>query len=248
MKHYDESTYGEQIAEFYDEFYGDYDPASIELLAELAGKSPALELGIGTGRIALPLQEKGVEVQGVDASEAMVSKLRLKPNGTQIEVHMSSFEKFKIDKRFQLIYVVFNTFFGLLTQEEQVRCFEVVSHHLTPDGVFLIEAFVPDPCRFVNNQTVRVTDIGMDLVRLDVTQYDPVAQVVTSQHTILSKDGIRFHPVRLRFAWPSELDLMARIAGLSLRHRWGSWYKEAFGEHSDKHVSVYGLTDMDEYK
>ena len=248
MKNYHESTYGDQIAEIYDEFYSDYDLASVELLAELAGKGPALELGIGTGRIALPLYEKGVRVQGIDASEAMVSKMRAKPKGAEIEVHSGSFAEFKIDQRFQLIYVVFNTFFGLLTQEEQVRCFEVVSEHLTPDGRFLIEAFVPDPCRFVDYQTVRAITLEQNLVQLDVSQFDPVAQIVTSQHTILSTDGIRFHPVRLRFAWPSELDLMARIVGLSLRHRWGSWSREAFGRHSQKHISVYGITDKDEYK
>ena len=115
MKEYDDTTYGDRIVESYDAFYSDYDPASIELLVKLAGKGAALELGIGTGRIAFPLHEKGVAVQGIDASEAMLSKLRSKKHGAEIEVRTSSFAEFKIDRRFQLIYVVFNTFFGLLT-------------------------------------------------------------------------------------------------------------------------------------
>jgi SAM-dependent methyltransferase len=241
MKNYDDSTYGEQIAEIYDEFYPDYDPASIELLADLAGGGPVLELGIGTGRIAMPLHEKGVEVQGIDASEAMISKLRSKPDGSDIEVLVGSFAEFKLDKCFKLVYVVFNTFFNLLSQDDQVRCFKSVREHLSNDGVFLMEAFVPNPCRFVDHQTVRAIDLAEERVRLEVSQLDPIAQQVTSQHTLISKDGVSFHPVRLRYAWPSELDLMAQIAGLSLRHRWGSWSKVEFGKHSQTHISVYGL-------
>ena len=243
MNKYADSTYGDQIAEIYDEFYSDYDPASIELLAGLAGGGTALELGIGTGRIALPLHKKGVKVQGIDASEAMLSKLRSKPNGSEIEVLTGSFAEFKIDKRFRLIYVVFNTFFNLLTQEEQVRCFKAVREHLSTDGMFLMEVFVPDPCRFVDHQTVRTIDLAEERVRLEVSQIDPIAQQVTSQHTLISKDGIRFHPVRLRYAWQSELDLMAQIAGLSLRHRWGSWSKDEFEKHSQTHISVYGFAN-----
>lgn len=241
MMNYDDSTYGEQIAEIYDEFYPDYDPASIELLADLAGGGPVLELGIGTGRIAMPLHEKGVEVQGIDASEAMISKLRSKPDGSDIEVLVGSFAEFKLDKCFKLVYVVFNTFFNLLSQDDQVRCFKSVREHLSNDGVFLMEAFVPNPCRFVDHQTVRAIDLAEERVRLEVSQLDPIAQQVTSQHTLISKDGVSFHPVRLRYAWPSELDLMAQIAGLSLRHRWGSWSKVEFGKHSQTHISVYGL-------
>jgi SAM-dependent methyltransferase len=240
MKTYDDTTYGDQIAEIYDEFYAAYEPASIELLAELAGDGAVLELGIGTGRIALPLLEKGVEVQGIDASEAMLSKLRSKPHGSEIDVLVSSFDEFKLDRRFRLIYVVFNTFFGLLTQEKQVRCFQSVAEHLTADGKFLMEVFVPDPCRFEDHQTVRAIDLEEERIRLEVSRFDPVAQQVASQHTLISRDGVRFHPVKLRYAWPSELDLMARIAGLSLRHRWGSWSKDDFHKSSQTHISVYG--------
>lgn len=239
MEHYHHSTYGDHIADIYDEFYGAYDPASIELLAELAGEGPALELGIGTGRIALPLIDKGVHVEGIDASQAMLTKLKSKPHGSDIAVLTGTFANFKIEKRFQLIYVVYNTFFNLLTQEEQVQCFQTVRDHLRPEGTFLLEVFVPDPGRFVDHQTVRTIDVSQDRVRLEISQHNPIAQQVTSQHTLISPEGIRFHPVCVRYAWPAELDLMARLAGMRLKHRWGSWTRKTFGKHSQKHISVY---------
>lgn len=243
MENYTEATYGDRFAEIYDEFYTDYDPGSIEMLADLSGGGPVLELGIGTGRIALPLREKGIEVQGIDASRAMVSKLRSKPGGSEIKVQTGSFADFRSKDHFQLIYVVFNTFFNLLTQEDQVSCFKAVSRHLSAEGIFLLEAFVPDPCRFIDHQTVRTIDLTGERVRLEVSQIDCAAQQVTSQHVLISEEKVRFHPVRLRYAWPAELDLMARIAGLSLRHRWGSWSKDGFNRSSRMHISVYGLAD-----
>ena len=242
MKAYEQSTYGDRIAEIYDDLYSKYDPATVDLLTSLAGSRVALELGIGTGRIALPLKERGIIVMGIDTSPAMVSKLKAKPGGAEIEVFMHSFSDFHLDQRFQLIYVVFNTFFNLLTQEEQVRCFRSVSRHLSPEGSFVMEAFVPDLARFTDHQAVRVVNLGEDEVQLETSQVDPVAQQVTAQHLLLSKDGTRMFPVRLRYAWPSELDLMAQIAGLSLRSRWGSWSKEEFSKDSKKHISVYGHT------
>lgn len=243
MEEYDDSTYGQRIAEVYDAFYMDYDPASIELLAELARGGPALELGIGTGRIALPLYEKGVSVQGIDASEAMLSQLRAKPHGAEIEVLTGSFAEFKLEQRFSLIYVVFNTFFGLLTQEEQVQCFKSVREHLSPEGVFLLDVFVPNLCRFVNHQTVRAVSVSPSGVKLEVTQVDPVAQQLTTQHVLLSQNETRLYPVKLRYAWPTELNLMAQIAGLDLVQRWGSWSKEAFTKNSQMHISVYKLSE-----
>jgi SAM-dependent methyltransferase len=241
MNEYEASTYDQRTAEMYDELYGEFDPASVELLAELAGEGTALELGIGTGRIALPLREKGISVGGIDASDAMLSKLRTKPAGDEIEVWKGSFTKFSLGKRFSLIYVVFNTFFDLLTQEAQVRCFKSVKQHLSPTGVFLIEAFVPDLCRYIDGQTVRALQWSEQGARLEVSQVDPLAQQVTSQHVLLAEGGIRLFPVKLRYAWPSELDLMAQLAGLVLHHRWGSWSREAFTKDSQKHISVYGL-------
>lgn len=240
MKDYDAKTYGNRIADAYDELYPRADPASIDLLAELANGGPALELGIGTGRIALPLHQRGITVHGVDASEAMLAKLRAKAGGAKIEVHTGSFADFAIAERFRLIYVVFNTFFGLLTQEEQLRCFASVSRHLAPDGVFLLEAFVPDLARFTDGQTVRAVRITEDEVHLDVSRVDPAAQQVSSNHVLLTGDRLSLYPVKLRYAWPSELDLMARLAGLALRDRWGSWTKQEFTSDSMQHISVYG--------
>ncbi len=239
MKDYQDSTYGDRISEIYDEEYGEYDPAMIDLLYELAGSGPALELGIGTGRVALPLMERGVLVQGIDASEMMVAKMREKPGGKKIEVHIGSFAQFKFENRFSLVYVVVNTFFALLTQEEQVECFQSVRRHLSPGGVFLLETFVPDVARFVDGQTTRAVELEGEVVKLDISRHDPVSQQVTSQHVILSEEGTRLYPVKLRYAWPSEMDLMARLAGLKLKHRWSSWSKDAFTKESGKHISMY---------
>lgn len=241
MKSYQDETYGQHIADVYDDLYGHFEPTAIDLLAELAGIGTALELGIGTGRVALPLHERGLKVHGIDASEAMLSKLRAKPQADHLTMHTGSFANFELQERFSLIYVVFNTFFALLTQEEQVSCFQSVRRHLSPGGAFLIEAFVPNPSRFVDGQTMRAVHISEDILRFDASQYDPVSQQVVSQHVFLSAEGTRLYPVKLRFAWPSELDLMARLAGLRLRQRWGSWSKEPFTGNSSKHISVYEL-------
>jgi SAM-dependent methyltransferase len=240
MKQFDEATYGQRIAAVYDQLYGEYEEAAVGLLQEFATGGRALELGIGTGRIALPLQQRGVEVWGVDSSPAMIARLRAKPGGNEIEVLESSFADFELRAHFDLIYVVFNTFFGLLTQEDQVRCFHSVARHLGDGGHFLLEVFVPDPCRFDAQQTVRAVQVEADEVKLDVTRHDPVRQQVNSQHVWLSEDGIRLFPVALRYAWPAELDLMARLAGLQLKHRWDSWDKAAFSAGSTRHISVYG--------
>jgi len=243
MTKYEQNTYGDEIAEVYDQLYSTVDPASIEFLAELAGAGPALELGIGTGRIALPLLQRGVALEGVDASQAMVAKLTAKPRGADIPVHFTTFEHFAINRHFRLVYVVFNTFFNLPGQDEQIRCLQAVSRHLSADGHFVIEVFVPDLTRFIDFQSVRLIGMSELGIRLDVAQLDPVAQHVESRHLLMSQDGIRTYPVKLRYAWPSELDLMGRIAGLRLQNRWGSWSKEPFTRDSTKHISVYARAE-----
>lgn len=239
MNNYHEETYGERIAGIYDEWYPDVDEAAVDTLAELASGGRALELGIGTGRVALPLQQRGIEVHGIDASEAMVARLRAKPGGERIPVTTGNFADVAVDGQFSLIYVLFNTFFGLLTQDEQVRCFENVARHLTSEGAFVLEAFVPDPGRFDAGQTVRATRVGTDEVELELSQVDPVSQQVTTQHVLLSERGVRLFPVKLRFAWPAELDLMARLAGLRLWQRWDGWKRAPFSGESKQHISVY---------
>lgn len=239
MTEYRDETYGQRIAGIYDEWYEDVEPGMLELLGELAGEGPALELGIGTGRVALPLQESGVEVHGIDASEEMIARLRAKPGGERIPVTVGDFGHVNVEGPFSLIYVLFNTFFALLTQEEQVRCFKNVARRLSEDGAFLVEAFVPDLARFDQKQTVRATTVGVDEVRLEATRWDPAKQQITSQQIALGEDGVRLYPVKLRFAWPAELDLMAQLAGLRLWQRWENWQRAEFTGDSQRHISVY---------
>jgi SAM-dependent methyltransferase len=241
MEGYRKETYGDRIADVYDALMTVLpDPADCaDRLAELAGPGPALELGIGTGRVALPLAAGGVEVHGIDASEAMVERLRAKPGGDAITVTFGDFADVPVEGSYPLVYVVFNTFFSLLTQEDQVRCFAAVAGHLAPGGAFVVTGFVPDQTLHPGGQSVRTFQLGLDLVRLDAALHDPVAQRVDFQHVVLSGGGIRLYPGAVRYAWPSELDLMARLAGLRLRERWGGWRREPFDRASRGHVSVY---------
>jgi SAM-dependent methyltransferase len=239
MDGYDASTYGQRVADVYDDVHPEYDEAMIATLAELARAGRALELGIGTGRIALPLAARGVEVHGIDASPAMVARMRIKPGGAEIPVAMGDFADVGVEGAFSLVYVVFNTFFGLLSQEEQVRCFENVARHLAADGVFVIEAFVPDMTRFARGQCLNAARVETDAVLLDASRHDPLTQRVVSQQILITESGTRLFPVQIRYAWPAELDLMARLAGLRLRHRWAGWQREPFTAASGKHVSVY---------
>lgn len=242
MTDYQPETYGEHIAGVYDEFYGGYDEAAVDRLAELARGGPALELGIGTGRIALPLASRGVAVHGIDASEAMVARLRAKPGGERLPVTMGNFADVAVDGPFNLVYVVANTFFGLLTQAEQLRCFENVARRLArPGGVFVLELFVPDVARYTNNQVLRTSYVDTGTVRLDASRHDPANQLVTGQTVTLTSAGVQLYPVRIRYAWPSEVDLMARLAGLELAHRWDNWQRAPFTATAGKHVSVYGF-------
>lgn len=242
MDHYQADTYGERIADIYDSWYAAYDEHCIALLAELARGGPALELGIGTGRIALPLAERGVAVHGVDASPAMVAKLRAKPGGEAIPVTMATLSDFALGEGFALAYIAFNTFFGLLTQDEQIRCMENVARHLLPGGRLVIEAFVPDLTRFSANQTMRVIGLQSGEARIDASLLDLAAQRITSQHIVLTERSARLYPVMLRYVWPAEMDLMARIAGLRLEDRWADWKRAPFGAESTKHISVYQRT------
>ena len=239
METYTPETYGERSAGEYDNWHGTYDEAAVEALAALAGGGRALELGIGTGRIALPLTAAGVEVHGIDASHAMIARLRAKPGGDRVPVTIGNFAEAAVAGEFSLVFVVFNTFFMLLTQDEQVRCFRNVAARLAPGGVFLLEAFVPDLSRFAGGQITKVTSITTDQVSLDMSQHDPVRQHVTSQKVFITDGHIRLFPIQIRYAWPAELDLMAQLAGLRLRDRWGGWRREPFTAESGRHVSVY---------
>ena len=246
MEDYRPETYGDRIADVYDAMMaGLPDPTDcVDRLAELAGAGPALELGIGTGRVALPLATRGVPVHGIDASAAMVEWLRAKPGGDAIPVTFGDFAGVPVEGRYRLVYVVFNTFFALLTQDDQLRCFAGVADRLAPGGAFLLSGFVPDPTLYSGGQSVRTTEVGLDRARLDLARHDPVAQRVDFQHVLLTEGGIGLSPGALRYAWPSELDLMARLAGLRLRERWGGWRREPFGADSGLHVSVYEQAEV----
>ena len=239
MNFYADETYGERVAEVYDDWFSEYDPHAIDTLAELAQNGRALELGIGTGRIALPLSERNVEVHGIDAAPSMISRLRSKPGSERITVTTGSFADIPVDGEFALVYVVFNTFFALPSQEEQVRCFRNVAAHLSPDGSFVIEAFVPNMARFTSGQVNWATRVTEDLVELDVGRHDQATQRVVSQKVVITDGNVRLYPVQIRYAWPSELDLMAQLAGLQLRERWSNWNREPFTSESGKHISIY---------
>lgn len=240
---YNNETYGKLFADVYDTWYGDLEIESLDLLEDLTAGGRLLELGVGTGRVALPLAERGLDVTGIDVSQEMLEKLRAKPGAEQLHLVHGSFADFPdelADERYDLIFIVFSTLFGLLTQEAQVSCFEDVAAHLAHDGRFLVEAFVPDLMRYDDGQVVRVIHLDDSLVRLDAAELDLAAQQITSQHVILSPRGVKLYPVKIRYAWPSELDLMAQLAGLTLQDRWGSWERDPFTDTGKKHISIYG--------
>jgi hypothetical protein len=236
------TSFGEEGAEAYDQRDRREDTqATVTFLEQLAAGGPALELAIGTGRIALPLAARGVAVDGIDFSTPMVAKMRAKPGGDQIAVTMGNFADVPVSGTYRLIYLVFNTIFNLLTQDDQVRCFENVASHLSADGSFVVEAFVPTYLnRLRSEQYVDAEAIQVDEVTLDVGRHDPVKQLLVESHVVLTREGVRLFPIVCRYAWPSELDLMARIAGLRLVERYGGWNREPFTASSGTHVSVYG--------
>jgi SAM-dependent methyltransferase len=189
----------------------------------------------------MSLAARGIRVDGLDISPAMVAKLRAKPGGDQISVTIGDFADVPVPGTYWLIVVVFNTLFNLLTQDDQVRCFQNVAAHLTDDGLFVVEAFMPTShSRLRQDQYVDAEAIGVDEVRLDVARHDPVTQRLEESHVHLSRKGVRLYPIVTRYAWPSALDLMARIAGLRLKDRWAGWNREPFTSTSSTHVSVYG--------
>ena len=234
--------FGEDVAERYDDgswemFSAEVLEPTVDLLAELARGGRALELGIGTGRVALPLAERGVEVRGIDLSQAMVAKLREKPGGDRIPVEIGDFASTRVDGTFTLAYLVFNTINNLTTQDGQVACFRNAAAHLEPGGCFLIEVGVPQLRRLPPGETFHVfaaseTHWGFD-------EYDVANQGLVSHHFTLRDGQIAQRSIPFRYVWPAELDLMARLAGLRLRERWADWDRSPFTADSAKHVSVW---------
>lgn len=238
MKDYTpETSFGPGSAARYDKWpRGDEDAAST-YLADLAHGGSALEFAIGTGRIALPLQAKGINVDGIELSSAMVDQLRRKPAGEKPQVWIGDMAATDTGRRYPLVYLVFNTIFNILTQDGQVACFENAARHLTEDGVFVVEAAVPSAW-LPSESYARPERVETRAVALDVCSYDPATQILDENHVTITSDGARFAPISCRLAWPSELDLMARIAGLRLIERWGGWQKQPYTGR-DMHVSVY---------
>lgn len=193
------------------------------------------------GRIALPLATRGLVADGVELSPAMVAQLRRKAGGDRIAATVGDFADVPVSTSYRLIFVVFNTFFNLLTQDDQVRCFENVAKHLADDGVFVVEAEVPSLyVGLEGGQNVNAGRIEVDEVRLDVARYDAVTTTLEESHVVLTRDGVRLFPIVIRYAWPTELDPMARIAGLRLVDGWSGWQRGPFTAASTRHVSLYG--------
>lgn len=234
--------FDEGIAESYDAASADmFDPAvvdpAVDFLADLAGNGRALELGIGTGRIALPLSRQGVPVHGIDLSPAMVARLHAKAGGEAIGVTVGDFATTRVDGTFTLAYLVFNTIMNLTTQDEQVECFRTVAAHLEPGGCFVIEVVVPDLRRLPPGDTVRA--FRVEAARLGFDEYDVATQGLVSHHYTVTDGHVAAFSMPFRYVWPAELDLMARIAGMTLRERWASWRREPFTSESTTHVSVW---------
>ena len=232
-----------QIAENYDLAPDIFEPAVVDpvvsFLADLAGGGPALELGIGTGRIALPLSRRGVRVHGIELSPAMVARLRTKPDSENVAVTIGDFASARVEGTFRLAYLVYNTITNLTTQDEQVECFCNVARHLEPGGLFVIELEVPPLQRLPPGETVRAFTV--DPPHLGFDEIDVASQQGVSHHYWVTGGTGVVHSMPYRFVWPSELDLMARIAGMALRQRWGDWDREPFTANSRKHISVWEM-------
>lgn len=245
MKGYGTRTFGELNAEQYDAIWDEKMEAetrdSVETLAELAGGGKVLELAIGTGRVALPLAARGLSVHGIEASEAMVAKLREKPGGSALAVEIGDMAEAPMADTFDLIYLVFNTIFNLTTQEAQVRCFKNAARHLRAKGVFVIETVVPDLSGYVDGQRMKGSWATMDSARFEIAMHDRVAQTIAFQRIVIREDSTKMTPHFMRYAWPSELDLMAQLAGLECRERWAWWDRSQFTADSKSHVTVYAL-------
>lgn len=235
-----ENHFGEEVAARYDERSTstvEVVNLIVDVLASVAGDGPALEFGIGTGRIALPFASRGVAVNGIDLSEAMVERLRAKPGSDQIDVTIGDFAKTRVEGTFSLVYLVANTIMNLTTQDEQVACFENAAAHLGPGGRFVIEVIVPGWQRLPPGERFQAFDVSPRHLGFD--EIDVVTQASVSHHYWIEDGRVDVFSPPFRYVWPAELDLMARIAGMSPRKRWGGWNREPFTAESRKHVSVW---------
>jgi len=233
--------FDEKVASTYDSDVDAFSPQAVDpvvdFLTELAGGGSVLEFGIGTGRIALPLAMKGIEVYGIDFSNAMLAKLAEKTGGDRIVVTQGDFATASCRRTFSLVYLIFNTIMNLTSQDEQVRCFQNAALHLNPGGCFVIEVMVPALQLIPHGQTNHVFELREHHWGIDT--YDVVSQCLESRHVRVRNQKVELSSTPFRYVWPSELDLMARIANLNLKARWGGWKKEPFTNTSRYHVSVW---------
>ncbi len=234
--------FGERVAAAYDDPEDEMfqaaaiDPA-VDVLAGLAGDGRALELAIGTGRIALPLARRGVPVHGIDMSRAMVARLRAKPGGQDIGVTIGDFASTRVEGRFSVAYLVFNTIMNLTTQQAQVDCFRNAAEHLAPGGCFVVETMVPDLRRLPPGQDAVPFEVSQDRFAFD--WYDVTTQAMSSNYIDLTDGRGEYRTIPFRYVWPAELDLMAQIAGMTPRDRWADWSRQPFTSESRSHVSVW---------
>jgi SAM-dependent methyltransferase len=244
MENYRSDTYGELNADIYDDWLAADDPTdAVRCLADLVHDGPAgpvLELGAGTGRVTIPLAESGVDVRAVEVSPAMVARMRAKPGGERIPVTIGDMVETMAatEDRFAMVFVVYSSFFVLMAQEDQVRCFTNVARRLLPGGRFVLECSMPDFSHFQRDQSLDTREVGLEHLKLAAVRHNPVEQRVDGHHVLITNSGIRLAPVSLRYAWPTELDLMARLAGLERRCRWGGWRREPF-RGAGMYVTVY---------
>jgi SAM-dependent methyltransferase len=234
--------FGTEVARTYDEDVAEMATperiaATVSVLADLAGDARVLELGIGTGRVALPLAGRGISITGVDLSSAMVDQLRAKPGGADIPVVIGDFASTRLDGEFGLVFLVFNTIMNLTTQDEQVACFRSAAAHLTKGGYFVVEVNVPDLQRLPAGERFRPFHVSDEHVGID--EYDVVAQGLVSHHIRPGRVETPIRSIPFRYVWPAELDLMARLAGMRLVDRWADWDRSTFDETSQSHVSVW---------
>jgi SAM-dependent methyltransferase len=243
-----EDYFGERVAERFDERYAlKASPSVVDpivaFLADLAGDGAALEFGIGTGRIALPLAQRGVRVHGIDLSDAMLARLHAKPGAEQVGTTVGDFATTPVEGRFSVAYVVANTIMNLTTQDEQVACFQNAASHLEPGGCFVIEVLVPRLQLLPRGETFQPFAVEPDHLGFD--EYDVVSQGLISHHYWIDDGKVDVISPPFRYVWPSELDLMARLAGMTLRERWADWNREPFTAESDKHVSVWETSPVE---
>jgi SAM-dependent methyltransferase len=237
---FDAAAYGRAAAQDYDALHAGLDPAAaVRTLAELADGQPVVEFGIGTGRIALPLAERGLEVHGIDGSPEMIAGLRGKPGGDKIPVTIGNFTDAVAGTAFGLAVLAVNTVYALPSQDAQVECFRNAARHLRTGGRFVVEAWIPDLSAFRNGTAVRPVQIESQHVELEIARIYPAAQVMLTTKLHLSEGGTALIPANHRYAWPSELDLMARLAGLRPAYRWQDWERTPFRDESTAHVSVW---------